>query len=160
MPPQRRSSAKLLLKMLQPDEGIVALGKILWGPAKTSGVNRLVLICVVLDGRYIAQRWRFISIAMTKKSSRIQSEVFLCGNFTWSCYTVYMVTQRCVSSRGCVDEENKISLSVPTLCRYMLKCIIMLIFMFGDTSRKEKQWITVLPLLSFRSVGPPQRDKY
>lgn len=48
-------SAMLLLKMLQPDEGILALGRILWGPAKAPGVNRLVLICVVLKGRYIVQ---------------------------------------------------------------------------------------------------------
>lgn len=34
-------SAMLLLKMLQPDEGIMALGRILWGLAKASGVNRL-----------------------------------------------------------------------------------------------------------------------
>ena len=45
----------LLLKMLQPDEGIMALGRILWASAKASGVNRLVLLCVVLNGRYIAQ---------------------------------------------------------------------------------------------------------
>lgn len=37
----------LLLKMLQPDEGIMALGRILWGPAKASGVNRLVLLAYV-----------------------------------------------------------------------------------------------------------------
>lgn len=49
------SSAMLLLKMLQPDEGIMALGRILWACAKASGVNRLVLLCVVLNGRYIAQ---------------------------------------------------------------------------------------------------------
>lgn len=55
MPPPEESSAMLLLKMLQPDEGIVALGRILWGLAKASGVNRLVLFCVVLNGRYIAQ---------------------------------------------------------------------------------------------------------
>lgn len=60
------SSAMLLLKMLQPDEGIMALGRILWGLAKASGVNRLVLLCVVLNGRYIAQWWCFISITMTK----------------------------------------------------------------------------------------------
>ena len=45
----------LLLKMLQPDEGIIALGRILWAGAKASGVNRLVLLCVGLNGRYIAQ---------------------------------------------------------------------------------------------------------
>lgn len=49
------SPAMLLLKMLQPDEGMVALGRIIWGLAKASGVNRLVLLCVVLNGRYIAQ---------------------------------------------------------------------------------------------------------
>lgn len=32
----------LLLKMLQPDEGIIALGRILWASAKASGVNMLV----------------------------------------------------------------------------------------------------------------------
>lgn len=63
------SSAMLLLKMLQPDEGIMALGKILWGLAKASGVNRLVLLCVVLNGRYIAQCWYFISIMVTKVPS-------------------------------------------------------------------------------------------
>lgn len=41
------SSVMLLLKMLQPDEGIMALGSILWGPAKASGVNRLVLLAYV-----------------------------------------------------------------------------------------------------------------
>lgn len=45
----------LLFKMLQPDERIIALGRISWGEAKTSGVNRLVLSRVVLNGRFIAQ---------------------------------------------------------------------------------------------------------
>lgn len=70
------SSAMLLLKMLQPDEGIVAWGRIFWGLAKASGVNRLALLCVVLKEWYIAQC--FISIMMTKSSS--SEEIFLCGN--------------------------------------------------------------------------------
>lgn len=45
----------LLFKTLLPDEGIIALGRITWGLAKASGVNRLVLLCVVLYGGYIAQ---------------------------------------------------------------------------------------------------------
>lgn len=52
---------RLLLKMLQPDEGILAPGRMLWAPAKASGVNRVVLLCVVLSVRYIAQCWCFIS---------------------------------------------------------------------------------------------------
>lgn len=54
--PLRRAVQVLLLKMLQPDEGTAALRRILWGAAKASGVNRLVLLCAVLEGRYIAQR--------------------------------------------------------------------------------------------------------
>lgn len=37
------SSVIILLKMLQPDECIVAPGKMLWGLAKASGVKRLEL---------------------------------------------------------------------------------------------------------------------
>lgn len=37
----------LSLEMLQPDEGIGALGRMRWTPSKASGVNGLLLFCVV-----------------------------------------------------------------------------------------------------------------
>lgn len=91
MPPSRRALQCYHWKMLQPDEGIMALGRMLWGLAKASGVNRLVLLCVVLNGRYIAQCWRFNSIMVTKVISYPEGS-FLCGNFSYNCDTVYTAT--------------------------------------------------------------------
>lgn len=134
------SSAMLLLKMLQPDEGIAALERILWGLAKASGVNRLVLLCVVLKGRYIAQCWCFISIMMTKSSHTPRGfsvwQLWNClhGNTVFSISAVLGILH--------VWWKNK---AILTICWYMLKWPIRLM-----TCRKGKltMWCRVRKYIS------------
>lgn len=130
------SSAMLLLKMLQPDEGIMALGRILWGLAKASGVNRA---CALMCG----PQWEiYCSMLMLylhhdDKSHLKPEGSFLCGNFSCNCSTVYMATQHFVSVSlwGCYMQNSVCAhQNTPKKEKKCLTCDAkMLIFIFNNT---------------------------
>lgn len=97
-------------------------GRIFWGLAKASGVNRLALLCVVLKEWYIAQCWCFISIMMTKSSS--SKEIFLLGNIRFKHSHVHFKALAIMSSL----EKNV----TPNLCA-------KLTVVFNDSQELKKK---------------------